>query len=321
MRSIGTIPPTLDAERFSDFLHAQGMPNMVEETAPGEKWLVWVDNDDHLERAKGELDAFLANPEDSKYAGASKAANALRQQQSKKEQKWRKRFVDVRTSWGSAKQWNCPVTIALMAISILIGFITRAGDGPPMERVGQYLWFADGGQTSAEGERVYLRAASRAAAFEEIRRGQVWRLITPIFIHYGIIHLLFNMFWLRDLGAMIEVQRSSRFLLLLVLATAVLSNVGHVLWDPQGVHLGGMSGVVYGLFGYTWMKDKFEPYLGLHVSQQTVTIMLAWLVFCMVGEGILGPVANAAHVVGLVVGVVAGYAPTGWRRLKRQVQR
>ncbi|MBA3274122.1 MAG: hypothetical protein H0T11_09660, partial [Chthoniobacterales bacterium] len=127
MRSIGTIPPTLDAERFSDYLHAHDTPNMVEETAPGEKWIVWVDDDDHLDRAKGELDAFLANPKDSKYAGASKAAEKLRVKQTKKQETLRSRFIDVRTSWGSAKQWNCPVTIALIAVSLLIGFVSLAG--------------------------------------------------------------------------------------------------------------------------------------------------------------------------------------------------
>jgi GlpG protein len=76
-----------------------------------------------------------------------------------------------------------------------------------------------------------------------------------------------------------------------------------------------MSGVVYALFGYVWMKGRFEPHLQMGVMPQTVTIMLVWLVACM--TGLLGPIANAAHVAGLAAGLVAGYAPTGWRRLRR----
>ena len=62
---IGTIPTDADAERFSDYLVTQQIGNMVEESAAGD-WSVWVENDDHLDRAKSELHAFLQNPADAK---------------------------------------------------------------------------------------------------------------------------------------------------------------------------------------------------------------------------------------------------------------
>lgn len=313
MRSIGFIPPTLDAERFSDHLHAQGMPNMVEESAPGERWIVWVDNEDHLDRAKSELDAYLEHPNDARYAGAVKTAEKARKQQTKKQRRLRERFVDVRTSWGSAKQWATPVTITLILISVAVALATTFGRGEALERVGPYLWFSAGHPVVIDG----VPQVTRSSAFHEIRQGQVWRLITPIFIHYGLIHLIFNMFWLRDLGAMIEARKSSLFLLLVVLVCAVIPLIGEVLWDPRGIHAGGMSGVVYGLFGFAWMKGKFQPHEGIGVSSQTIMIMLGWLVFCIIGEDLIGRVANAAHVVGLVVGVCIGYAPTLSRRAKR----
>jgi GlpG protein len=65
-----------------------------------------------------------------------------------------------------------------------------------------------------------------------------------------------------------------------------------------------MSGVVFALFGYIWMKSLHEPEQGMFVHPNTVTIMLFWLVLCM--TGLVGPIANAAHVAGLVVGVVFG---------------
>ena len=34
----------------------------------------------------------------------------------------------------------------------------------------------------------------------DVLRGQIWRLITPIFIHFDVMHILFNMWMLRDLG-------------------------------------------------------------------------------------------------------------------------
>ena len=76
---------------------------------------------------------------------------------------------------------------------------------------------------------------------------------------------------------------------------------------------GGMSGVLYGLFGYLWMKGRFEPELGLALSPRLILLLIGWLFLCM--TGVLGSVANTAHVAGLAVGMVIGVAPYLWRRL------
>ena len=47
-------------------------------------------------------------------------------------------------------------------------------------------------------------------------------------------------------------------------------------------------------------------------------IMIAWLFLCM--TGLVGPVANTAHVVGLVVGAAIAYAPIGWRKIGRKAE-
>jgi GlpG protein len=62
-----------------------------------------------------------------------------------------------------------------------------------------------------------------------------------------------------------------------------------------------MSGVVYALFGYIWMKSYYEPEQGLFMHPNNVNLMLLWLVLCM--TGVVGQIANAAHFVGLMVGV------------------
>ena len=145
----------------------------------------------------------------------------------------------------------------------------------------------------------------RLQDLEEIRHGQVWRLITPIFIHYGFLHLIFNMFWLRDLGSMIEHYKGMIFLTVLVLISAVISNVAQYLVSGPGA--GGMSGVVYALFGYIWMKDRYAPHQGLNLLPHTWIYMLGWLAVCF--TGLVGPVANTAHVVGLLIGMAVGVAP------------
>ena len=77
-----------------------------------------------------------------------------------------------------------------------------------------------------------------------------------------------------------------------------------------------MSGVVYALFGYAWIKGKFQPHLGIGVPPQTVTVMLFWLVLCMIG--LVGDVANVAHVAGLLGGTRYAYVPYATKRLLRR---
>ena len=115
---------------------------------------------------------------------------------------------------------------------------------------------------------------------------------------------------------MIETRRGSGRFVLLVFACALISNFAEFLWElPHLAGFGGMSGVVYGLFGYVWVKQRFEAHLGMGMSEQTAWIMMAWLFACMTGY--LGPIANAAHVVGLITGAAVAYAPIGWRRVHR----
>src|SRR5436309_22098 len=128
MRIIGSIPDAEDAERFSDYLLTQRIENMVEESAAGNGWTVWVEHDDDLDRGKSELEHFLADRTHAKYGDASTAAQKLREQQAKAKKKKRARFVDVRTSWGQAKSWATPVTLTLLLLSAVVSIGTRLGD-------------------------------------------------------------------------------------------------------------------------------------------------------------------------------------------------
>jgi GlpG protein len=73
-----------------------------------------------------------------------------------------------------------------------------------------------------------------------------------------------------------------------------------------GPWFGGMSGVVYGLFGYVWMKGKYSPHEGMALHPQTVFYMIAWFVLCFTGW--VGSIANSAHAVGLLMGMAFGIA-------------
>jgi GlpG protein len=68
MRLIGTLPNEQIACRFADYLLTHGVNVMVEEGT--EQWTVWVENDDHVERAKSELERYRQNPDAPQYAAA-----------------------------------------------------------------------------------------------------------------------------------------------------------------------------------------------------------------------------------------------------------
>jgi GlpG protein len=309
MRLIGQVPGEQDAHRFGDYLLARGIKNSVEQGRDG--WQVWVEDDDQVAQGAGELREFLKNPAEAKYGRAARAAAEVRKSEQQRTQKLRKRFVDVRTQWGQPRQWAQPLTLALVLAAGAVALVTLGGER--MEPYGHALQI----QHLTEEQWRDLMNQDVNPILYQVRHGQVWRLITPIFIHFGILHLVFNVLWLLDLGGAIERHKGSLFLAALVLITALLSNLAQYFWD--GPNFGGLSGVMYALFGYLWMKGRLDPASGLALRQETVWLMIAWLFLCMTGW--LGPVANMAHVAGLIIGVIAGATPSLWKRGMRKLRR
>ncbi len=177
------------------------------------------------------------------------------------------------------------VSNTLIAISLLVALLSRLGAS---RAVLSPLWIA----------------APGSDGLNSILQGEVWRLITPIFIHFGLMHLLFNMLAMWDLGRLIESRRSSGFYLLFIVILGIGSNLVQFLLT-QSAFFGGMSGVLYGLFGYIWMQGRTNPRFGIILTQQTIVMMLGWFALCWIG--LLGPIANWAHTGGLVIGVVWGF--------------
>jgi GlpG protein len=300
MRQLGLVADERAAQRFADYLLTQGIPVSLEPDHDG--YRIWVRNEDHLEAARREFAQFNATPDAAMYQQAGHLAEQLRAEERKRAQDARKNVIDVRTRWRGAIGWRCPVTILLMAASIAVAFFSKLGadDSVVMHFQIDYYYI------TVRGDQEQIRLA-------QAWRQQPWRVITPIFIHLGIWHILFNMLMLLQLGAIVEAYcRSWRFAIL-VLAIAVPSNIAQYLW--AGPSFGGMSGVVYGLFGYIWMKSRYEPSSGFYVTPNTVMWMVGWYLLCLFG--VIGHVANAVHTAGFAMGIILGFWPTLWRSLRR----
>jgi len=138
----------------------------------------------------------------------------------------------------------------------------------------------------------------------EIQQGEWWRLLTPMFLHFSIFHIVFNMLWTWELGRMIEWQQGAWLLAILVSAISVISNLAQYL--VSGPLFGGMSGVIYGLFGYAWIQSLTNPRFRVRINPVIIKLMLGWFLLCWSGllEKFFGlAVANTAHSAGLASGL------------------
>ncbi len=148
-----------------------------------------------------------------------------------------------------------------------------------------------------------LISGSSFGVLDEIRAGQVWRLITPTFIHFDIYHLVFNLLWVWVCGGAIEKRQGWLTYLLIFAISASISNLSQ--YYATGPAFGGMSGVVYAFLGYVWMQMRFNPinYVGV-IPKAVVAFMLVWFIACWIG--LIPGVANVSHTAGLVIGVIWG---------------
>jgi GlpG protein len=263
-----------EAKALSDHLEVGGVEVVIRGSGPYE---LWVLDDDLVDQAEALVEGF-----DLK-ADQSEAASAIR----KKREKANKPKVTIRPQ-ASRDVAVGRATMAMMIISATVGLMSSLGDTtagaieallvtPAFENTGQWL------------------------APTNFDWSEPWRLLTPMFIHYGFMHLAFNMFWLYHFGNQIEaIHRTPRFLLLVALVMIPGSLAQLQLSGPW---FGGMSGVNYGLFGFVWMQARYTN-RGYGIENREVVLLMGWLVLC--ATGVLGPVANACHAVGLAAGILAG---------------
>ena len=302
MRQIGTLPRELDPRAFADYLLSLGVKTRIDDRPEG--WDVWIYNEDQIPQARAELEGYLLQPDAPRYRVASQAAEVIRREEKRRDREFRKNDRDASDLWGYPTFRKRPLSTLLLWGCVVIFLLQNIPTG-------QWGKIPTGWDFTNRLRFSPIEADAMGRVhdlgLEPIERGEVWRLVTPAMMHGNPLHIAFNLIWLRLLGTLIEVRRGTFRLAILFLISAAVSNYGQYLWmermDRPAAFL-GMSGVIYAFFGYVWMKGVYQPEQRMAVSPGNVNIMLIWLVLCMTGA--LGPIANAAHFVGVVVGIAFG---------------
>ncbi len=190
-----------------------------------------------------------------------------------------------------------PVTALVLLTTFIVFAVTLAGENFATIR---WLSFVD---FRIDGERIYL-----AYLDATLGSGQWWRLITPMLIHFGWLHLAMNSLWYWELGRRIEFRQGAIGLFGLTLLFGLASNFAQYWWAGPSL-FGGLSGVLYGLLGHCWIYQRLAPNAAYRLPPGVLVMMLAWLLICMTGIFELlqfGAIANAAHVGGLLTGCLTG---------------
>ncbi len=290
MRKIHSFEHENLALRFWNFLKKNSIDSSLEEDAD-DSWSVWVADEDQIDLAQNELNSFLQNPEDKKFIASnleSKSPELIKGSKQKKPSGFQQ--FDLGKQWRHADRAPGVYTLSIIITSVAIYLVSMVGYGNLII------------DTFKLDARVF--------------GGEVWRFVTPILIHFHIFHIFFNMWWLFDLGTQIERKKGSKFFLTFVLLLALSSNMSEYLvqeLSEGGRTFGGMSGVVYGLFGYVWAKCKFDPADGFRMDPTVAIIMFGFFFLCF--TKVFGNIANYAHTGGLLLGIAWGYASAfKWNR-------
>lgn len=192
---------------------------------------------------------------------------------------------------------SLPVTALVLLATFAVALASWFGDN--LRLVG-WLTFTD---FRVEGNYAYFLPLT-----DSLAAGQWWRLVTPMLVHFGVLHLAMNSLWFWELGRRIEWRQGSAMLFGLTLLYSLVSNLAQYVFGGPAI-FGGLSGVLYGLLGHCWLFQRLAPNPYFRLPPGVVGMMLVWLLVCLsglIGALGFGEIANAAHVGGLVVGCATG---------------
>ena len=273
------IPSDINLAAFSRFLSSRGVVHRV--TEQGMNQVVWVSGEQervfvrsaYSQYTSGELELDEAPVVLGKIQIIPRVLSAVR------------RF---------------PLTLSLIAINVLLFPVGMGlGDGT-IDGLFERLMFL--AVEEVNGEQYFTTMSYT------VEHGQWWRFITPMFIHFSWLHIVFNLLWVWEIGRKIEFTNSAVVLFVAVIASSLAANVTQYLLSGPSL-FGGMSGVVFGLLGHSLIWSRLVPWKDVGLPSGVYIFMLVYLVVGFTGVidllG-LGSLANGAHLGGLIGGFATG---------------
>lgn len=284
----------IDLGLFSTFLRQQGIGHRV--TDEGQRQIIWVNSETHVDYVRELYDRF--------------DRGEFRLEAGNRPSHFRTGGVPI-----LEQLRRMPFTAALILINLAlfpatfgldegdVSAMMHAMTFVPFEVRGEYVYFGDIGAVLSSGE--------------------YWRVLAPMFLHFGILHLVFNLLWTWEIGRRIEMMGGILRLALLVLVSSLAANVTQYVMTGPSL-FGGMSGVVFGLLGYALVWSRLVPSKDLGLPVGVYIFMIAFLAigFTSVLDFLLpGTLANGAHLGGFVGGIVIGLGAVGLEKVSRSGER
>lgn len=139
-----------------------------------------------------------------------------------------------------------------------------------------------------------------------IKEGEYWRLVTPIFMHSGFAHVLFNSFSLVLFGPALERMLGKGKFIFVYLASGIIANVATLFLEPLTYIHVGSSGAIFGLFGFYISIIIFRKHL---LSQQNSQLILIICALSLAMTFLQPNINITAHLFGFLGGFLIGAIP------------
>ncbi len=135
--------------------------------------------------------------------------------------------------------------------------------------------------------------------------GEWWRLITSYFIHIGVFHLLMNMYALLYIGTLLEPRLGTSRFTAAYLLTGLCASLASLWWNYLSISAGA-SGAIFGMYGV--FLALLTTNLIERNARRAFLVSIAVFVLYNLLNGLNGGIDNAAHIGGLISGIIIGYA-------------
>lgn len=189
-----------------------------------------------------------------------------------------------------ARAPRADVTIALVAINLLVFVGLAIVSMSPLQIPSELL----------------IRAGGNFAL--RVQDGEIWRLLTALFLHGGLLHVALNMFALYQAGQVVERLFGRAGFMAVYLGAGLLGNLASLWWRQGAVSIGA-SGAIFGVYGallaYLMIQRGSVP---AEVFREMRSGTLGFLGYSLFAGFAIAGIDNAAHLGGLLGGLILGAA-------------